>query len=100
MWMMLIGDPFEVVGVFFSIGLSAIALYAGWIGVRWAHRKLEPARFPEGRDLDQVHERLARLEECEIRLAEVEERLDFTERMLAQAKPDAAMLPGPGGERR
>lgn len=96
MWLMLFGDPFEVVGVFFSIGLCSIALYAAWIGVRWAHRKMEPAKFPEGRDLDQVHERLARLEECEIRLAEVEERLDFTERMLAQSRPEALLPPTEG----
>lgn len=96
MWMMLFTDPFEVVGVFFSIGLSGLALYAGWIGVRWAHRKMEPAKFPEGRDLDQVHERLARLEECELRLAEVEERLDFTERMLAQSRPELLAPPTEG----
>ena len=93
-------DPFEVVGVFFAIGLCALTLYATWIGVRWAHRKLEPAKLPEGQELDRIHERLERLEECEMRLAEVEERLDFTERMLAQAKPDQALLPGPAGEAR
>ena len=86
-------DPFEVVGVFFSIGLSGLALYAGWIGVRWAHRKMEPAKLPEGQELDRIQERLARLEECEIRLAEVEERLDFTEQMLAQSRPEALLPP-------
>ena len=90
-------DPFEIVGVFFAIGLSALTLYAGWIGIRWAHRKMEPTKFPEGQELEQIQERLARLEECEIRLAEVEERLDFSERMLVQARPEA-VLPN-GGER-
>ena len=55
---------------------------------------MEPGKLPEGHELDQIQERLARLEECEIRLAEVEERLDFTERMLAQAKPEGALPPG------
>lgn len=87
-------DPFEVVGVIFAIGLSALTLYAGWIGVRWAHRRLEPAKLQEGQELDRIQDRLARLEECEIRLAEVEERLDFTERMLAQTKPEGALPPG------
>ena len=87
-------DPFEVVGVVFAIGLSGLTLYATWIGVRWAHRRLEPAKLPEGQELDRIQDRLARLEECEIRLAEVEERLDFTERMLAQAKPEGALPPG------
>lgn len=86
-------DPFEMVGVFFAIGCSALMLYAGWIGVRWARRKLEPGKLPEGLELDRIQERLARLEECEIRLAEVEERLDFTERLLAQSRPEALLPP-------
>lgn len=89
-------DPFEIVGVFFAIGLSALTLYAGWIGVRWTHRKLEPAKLPEGQELDRIQERLARLAECEIRLAEVEERLDFTERMLAQSRPELLAPPTEG----
>jgi hypothetical protein len=93
-------DPMEVVAVFLGIGLSLLILYVGLLGARWAKRNLEPARLPEGSELGQIHDRLARLEECEIRLAEVEERLDFTERMLAQAKPDQALLPGPAGEGR
>ena len=86
-------DAFEVVGVFFSVGFSLLALYAGFLGVRWAQRRLETPRLPEGVDLEGIHERLTRLEECELRLAEVEERLDFTERMLAQARPDGALPP-------
>jgi hypothetical protein len=93
-------DPMEVVAVFLGVGISLLTLYAGLLGVRWLKRKLEPAKLPEGHELDQIQERLARLEECEIRLAEVEERLDFTERMLAQAKPEPGMLPSPAGERR
>ena len=87
-------DPFEVVGVFFSVGLSILTLYAGFIGVRWAQRKMEAPKLAEGHELDELRERVARLEECELRLAELEERLDFTERMLAQAKPEGALPPG------
>ena len=87
-------DPFEVVGVFFSIGLCALTLYGGWIGLRWARRKLEPPKVPEGADLDLLHDRLARLEETEHRLAEVEERLDFTERMLAEGRAPVALPRG------
>lgn len=90
----LIPDPFEMVGVFAAIGTTLLMLYAGFVAVRWAHRKLEPPKLPDGRELDGLAERLARLEEAEHRLAEVEERLDFTERMLAQAKPDGALPPG------
>ncbi len=87
-------DPFEVVGVFFSVGLSILTLYAGFIGVRWAQRKMDAPKLAEGHDLEELRERVARLEECELRLAEMEERLDFTERMLAQAKPEGALPPG------
>jgi len=85
-------DPMEVVAVLFSSGLSVLLLYAGWLGVKWARRKLEPPRLPEGREIDLLHDRLSRLEEAEHRLAEVEERLDFTERMLAASRP-GSLLP-------
>ena len=87
-------DPFEVVGVFFAIGVSALALYGGWIAVRWAHRKLEAPRAPDAEVLDHLADRLARLEETEHRLAEVEERLDFTERMLADGRAPTALPRG------
>ena len=87
-------DPFEVVGVFFSVGLSILTLYAGFIGVRWAQRRMDAPKLTEGHELEELRERVARLEECELRLAELEERLDFTERMLAQAKPEGALPPG------
>ena len=86
-------DPFEVVGVFFSVGISILTLYAGFLGVRWAQRRLETPRLPEGHELEDLRERVGRLEECELRLAEMEERLDFAERMLAQGQAPAA-LPG------
>lgn len=85
------GDPFEVVGVFFAVGLSTLVLYMGFITVRWARRKMEAPKLPEGHELDELRDRVARLEECELRVAELEERLDFTERMLAQAQPQGAL---------
>ncbi|HVX88945.1 MAG TPA: hypothetical protein VG940_08470 [Gemmatimonadales bacterium] len=85
------GDPFEVVGVFAAIGTTLLMLYAGFIAVRWVHRKLEAPKLPEGQELDELRERVARLEECELRLAEMEERLDFAERMLAQAQPQGVL---------
>lgn len=87
-------DPFEAVGVFFSIGLSALMLYGGWIGVRWARRKLDGPSAPDPAEIGDLHERLARLEEAEHRLAELEERLDFTERVLADARPQGALPKG------
>ena len=48
-------------------------------------------------ELDQLRHRLAELEDTQGRLAELEERLDFNERMLAQAQ---RVGPLPGGEER
>lgn len=93
-----IRDPFEVVGVFFAIGITAISLYVGFLGARWLHRRLEAPKLPERADLDQLHDRLDRLEETEARLAEVEERLDFTERMLASEGKAPVALPRGKGE--
>lgn len=87
-------DPFEAVGVFFAIGISLLTFYAGFIGVRWAHRKLDGAGTPDADHLDQLHDRLARLEEAEQRLGELEERLDFTERVLSDARAPMALPKG------
>jgi hypothetical protein len=92
--MLMLVDPFEAVGIFAAIGGTLLVLYGGFVGVWWFQRKIVDPKLPEPNDLERVHERLARLEECELRLAEVEERLDFTERMLAQARPDGALPPG------
>ena len=92
MWLIhLVGDPFEAVGVFAAIGTTLLMLYTGFIGVRWLHRRVEAPKLPEGGDLDDLRERVARLEECELRVAELEERLDFAERMLAHGQAPAAL---------
>jgi hypothetical protein len=83
----LVPDPFELVGVFFAIGISMLTLYAGFIGIRALHKKVD-----EGgrRELDSgQHERLVRLEEVEARLAELEDRVDFTERVLSRPEVKA-----------
>jgi len=89
-------DPFEVVGLFAAIGFTMLALYVGFIGVRWLHLKAERPKGPslDSGQHDAILDRLARLEEVEGRMAELEERVDFTERMLAQAKSEGALPPG------
>lgn len=42
----------------------------------------------------ELEARVAELEQGKARVAELEERLDFAERMLAQAKPEGALPPG------
>lgn len=59
-------------------------------------RRIE-GREPGGTDLAGLESRLAELEQQARRTAELEERLDFAERMLAQGR-DAARLPGRGAD--
>ena len=65
--------------------LAAVAL--GPIG-RALARRLE-GRSVEAADLSEIRARIAALEQSETRLHELEERLDFAERLLArQPEPD------------
>jgi hypothetical protein len=99
MLLALVPDPFEVVGLFFALGTSMLTLYAGFVGVRWFHRRAGAAPIPtlDSGQHEALLERVARLEEVEARMAELEERVDFSERMLAQVKSDGAL---PRGEER
>lgn len=94
LWAQLV-DPFEVVGVFFAIGATMLALYAGFVGVQWFHRRVGGKQGPalDSGQHEVLLDRVARLEEVEVRLAELEERVDFTERMLARPEVKA-VLPG------
>ena len=68
-----IGVPMLVITVIPALG-KAIALRLG--GGRADDSLLA--------EVEQLRDRVARLEECESRLAEVEERLDFAERVIAR----------------
>jgi hypothetical protein len=80
-------------------GWEAVILLAGvlatvavllWPLIRAVARRIEAgAAAAEARgELDDLRERVRQLEQAAPRLAELEERLDFTERLLAQQEPD------------
>ncbi len=81
----------------FWVALSAfgIAVFLGPVGQALGSylesRRRMPAPLP-GADPEETELRLAHLEAMEARVAELEERLDFAERMLARG------LPAPGPE--
>ena len=50
---------------------------------RWVGRKEDPDPALRG-EVDQLHTRLAEMDSLHSRLLELEERVDFTERLLAQ----------------
>ena len=86
-------DP-ELIVLIVVAALTAATVIL-WPIVRALARRLEgkggadPALKTE---LEQMHHRLAEMEPLQARMAELEERLDFAERLLAQAK-DPERLP-------
>jgi hypothetical protein len=70
-----------------AFGISMIMILRGPVGAAIAHRIANRSRAHDGEET----ERLAALES---RLAEVEERLDFTERLLASAREKESLPEG------
>jgi hypothetical protein len=65
-------------------GMVVLALAVGGIGVRWLYRRVERPRGLGAGELDDLHAGLSRIDETDRRVAELEERLDFAERLLAR----------------
>ena len=89
------GPPAIVMIVFLGLLATTIIL---WPVMRAFARRLEgkagadPALHAE---IEQLQHRLGEVDGLQQRVAELEERIDFTERMLARAQAPAA-LPGDG----
>ena len=81
-----LGMPFEQFVITLSAIIGTIVILRGPIGRALAariegHRPLTPG---EALELDELRSRVVALEETRGQLAELQERLDFTERLLAQ----------------
>jgi hypothetical protein len=86
-WMSDGGPPAIVMIVLLSLIAATVIL---WPIMRALARRLEgkgsdPALRAE---VEQLHHRLSEVDNLQLRLSELEERLDFTERLLAQQEPD------------
>lgn len=83
------GDGIGDFAFWLAIGLTGLGLTFGPIGkafARWIESKSHPGRV----ELDEaVGERLAEVDGMAHRLMELEERVDFTERMLVEARKPA-----------
>jgi hypothetical protein len=87
-----LGEGFAIpVGILGIIGGAVVMI--GPVGkalaariTRHSEQGLDPG------EVDEIHARLQELEQSQARLAELEERVDFTERLLAQRK-DPGRLP-------
>ena len=76
--------------MFLAVGFTSLGLLFGPIGIAIGRRLSGKASAaPSQAELDELHRRVDALESGQHRLAEVEERLDFAERLLAsQREPE------------
>jgi hypothetical protein len=81
----------SVIGAIFGayVGMTAVSLLRRRLETRWG-----AAALPS-QELDAIHSRLGAAEGLERRVAELEERLDFTERLLAQQHQPEPLSGGP-----
>ena len=85
-------DNTAIVAVFAIAALLAVALLLRPVMRAWARRIGGEAANPDlSAEIAEMRERLAELEGPSTRLQELEERLDFAERLLAQRNEPASM---------
>lgn len=77
-----------------SLAVTGFGIYAGVTMLSLMKKKALRAGLPP-EELDDIHTRLAAADALEGRVAELEERLDFAERLIAEGH-DTERLP-PGG---
>jgi len=88
-------SEFGQFAMFLAVAAGAIAIFFGPIGAAVA-RLIDGAkneRSPSNQPIAELQSRIEQLEADRVRLAELEERLDFAERVLAQSE-QPARLPG------
>lgn len=72
---------------FAAISAILFSLAVGVTGLRWVWRRMERSPGVGNEELEHLRAGLTRLDESERRVAELEERVDFAERLLAQQQP-------------
>jgi hypothetical protein len=86
------GDGIGDFAFWLAMGLIGLGFLFGPLGsavARWIDSLAGRRRLASGDDSEELRERVARLEGMETRLLELEERLDFAERVLAARRPVA-----------
>ncbi len=95
------GLPMEIVGPVFGIGAIILFVAAGIVMVRLLSSKIARPELksrvadPTERDqvLEDVQSRLGELDQLTQRMSELEERVDFAERLLAQPREGQRLAP-------
>ena len=77
-----------------ALGAGLLGATLGPIGQAWG-RRIEAKIAGSGPQSEELSQRVADLEACAQRVAELEERVDFAERMLTQQR-EADQLPAGG----
>jgi hypothetical protein len=89
------GDIAPVLGMLvFTFGVVAVIILRGPVGKALARRLEGGSPLPDtsAQQLDDLHLRMAELEVQVGRIHELEERLDFAERLLAQGRTETGRL--------
>lgn len=78
-----------------SVGFGIGGVFVGaLVATVWQMRKQRMPRRPPSSELTVMMDRLQMLEQEQQRMAELEERVDFAERLLARAQDDMALPDG------
>ncbi len=87
------GEDVAVVMVILAMTGAAVFLFRPMV-LAWARRiEGKAGNADTTRDLDEVRERLAELEAAQIHVQELEDRVEFAERMLAQRHEQVQLPP-------
>ena len=87
-----IGAGFAIpVGIMGVIGGTAVVILRGPIGRAVARRIDEGGAGGSAEEFDQLHARIDELEAGQSRMAELEERLDFAERLLTRGRAESGV---------
>jgi hypothetical protein len=94
-------EPGQVVASIIALSATGVIGYGGILGIHAVVRHYSPKNRESDAELEnelrEIRGRLDESDQLRERIAELEERLDFAERLLAQ-KREAGQLPA-GGER-
>ena len=87
----------KVVFLVFSLTVTGVLAYGGVTVIALLRKRLHApsAASLAADELDAIHARLAAADALEQRVAELEERVDFTERMLSHRDPEQLAGPPP-----
>ncbi|MEO8201184.1 MAG: hypothetical protein ABI679_11730 [Gemmatimonadota bacterium] len=77
-------DVLNMFGVLLAIGGAGVMTYGGAVMIRAFARRMDRRIGPDEADLDDIRDRLGGLEAMQARIGELEERVDFSERLLAR----------------